>query len=361
MRAIFRADASLRIGNGHVMRCLALADVLRDAGAECRFVCRDHPGHLGRRIEQEKHRLVLLAGSEAAPSAMQNELAHAAWLGCTQGEDAEQTIAALGGDRADWLIVDHYALDERWERSLRPHAARILAIDDLADRRHDCDVLLDQNLGRVAEDYDGLVPAQAQRLAGPRFALLRPEFSRWRDRSLERRREPALRRLLVSMGGVDASNATAEVLRALAACGLPEGAAATVVMGENAPWLAQVRALAAGMPFPCEVRSNVQEMAQLMADSDLAIGAGGSTSWERACLGLPAIVVVQAHNQRAGAEALARLCAASVIDSIEDIGARLPTLLDDFRDGERLPTMSMAARGVVDGLGTTRVVEELLR
>ncbi|HEY2345028.1 MAG TPA: UDP-2,4-diacetamido-2,4,6-trideoxy-beta-L-altropyranose hydrolase [Xanthomonadaceae bacterium] len=360
MLAIFRADASLQIGNGHVMRCLALADALHAAGVECRFVCRDHPGHLGRRIEQEGHRLILLGDAATGPSAMDARLAHAAWLGCTQQQDADQTTAALEGDRADWLIVDHYALDERWERSLRPHAARVMVIDDLADRRHDCGLLLDQNLGRNQDDYEGLVPAQAKRLIGPRFALLRPEFARWRDDSLARRHEPALRRILVSMGGVDASNASAEVLRALQSCGLPGQAAVTVVMGENAPWLSQVRALATCMTFPCEVRSNVQDMAQLMADSDLAIGAAGSTSWERACLGLPAIVVVQARNQRAGAEALAHCGAASMIEAVDDIGTRLPALLAGFADAARLQAMSMAGRELVDGMGVSRVARELV-
>jgi UDP-2,4-diacetamido-2,4,6-trideoxy-beta-L-altropyranose hydrolase len=198
--------------------------------------------------------------------------------------DAIQTKEAIGDIGADWLIVDHYALDFRWEAHLRSCCRHIMAIDDLADRKQDCDLLLDQNLGRVPAEYDGLVPSVSKILTGPKYSLLRPEFAALRSQSLARRDVPQLRNLLITMGGVDKDNTTGKVLNALKRCALLETCHITVVMGPHAPWLSQVRTQAAQMPWHTDVLVNAEDMARLMSDSDLAIGAAGTTSWERCCL-----------------------------------------------------------------------------
>jgi len=189
-----------------------------------------------------------------------------------------------------------------------------MVIDDLADRPHDCDLLLDQSLGREAADYAGLLPPAATPLIGPGYALLRPEFARLRAASLARRERPVLRKLLVTMGGVDKDNATGRVLDALASCTLPDAVEITVVMGPQAPWLSEVRAQAAAMPVPTKVLVGVRDMAALMAESDLAIGGGGMTSIERCVLGLPTIIVIQAENQIRQAKDLERAGAAVIYD-----------------------------------------------
>ncbi|MDN5873135.1 MAG: UDP-2,4-diacetamido-2,4,6-trideoxy-beta-L-altropyranose hydrolase, partial [Sinobacteraceae bacterium] len=205
MNVVFRADASLEIGTGHVMRCLTLANALRETGASCTFVCRAHEGHLGEHIRACGHALHLLPRvADFSPDDKTDP--YARWLGSTPEQDAEQTQAVLTSD-CDWLVVDHYGLDACWETRLRARARHLLAIDDLANRRHDCELLLDQNLGRDARDYDGLVGDRTQRLIGPRYALLRPEFAQWREISLARRRQPRLQQLLITMGGVDRDNA----------------------------------------------------------------------------------------------------------------------------------------------------------
>ena len=207
MNIIFRTDASLDIGTGHFMRCLTLADALRERGAECRFVCREHAGNLLDVIRQrgfEAYGLPLGDAVTAKSDVSDNLLPlHAAWLGADWASDAEQTLAAIGDTKFDWLIVDHYALDARWEHRLRCSCHRLMVIDDLADRVHDCDLLLDQNLGRTAADYKERVPATCTVLAGAQYALLRPEFAALRAYSLERRAHPKLKRLLITMGGVE--------------------------------------------------------------------------------------------------------------------------------------------------------------
>ncbi|MGH8114388.1 MAG: UDP-2,4-diacetamido-2,4,6-trideoxy-beta-L-altropyranose hydrolase, partial [Rhodanobacteraceae bacterium] len=234
MNIVFRADASLDIGTGHVMRSLTLAAALREQGAQCRFVCREHPGNLISRVRQDRFAVTALPMGFALKGASRDGWLlpeHAAWLGADWQADAEATRAELETSPPDWLVVDHYGLDSRWERRVRPACKRLMAIDDLADRAHDCDLLLDQTLGRDEGDYAALVPKHCQLCVGPRYALLRPEFAALRTASLRRRVTPARRNLLVAMGGVDRLNATGRVLAALPRCDLPPDCDIIVVMG----------------------------------------------------------------------------------------------------------------------------------
>lgn len=363
MNIAFRTDASLAIGTGHAMRCLTLADALASRGAECHFICREHPGNLTEHIRRKGHTVHALPQAESGFSAdMQAPTPiHAHWLGCDWQTDAAQTRAILAEKTTDWLIVDHYALDARWEKALRGNCGKIMVIDDLADRPHDCDLLLDQNLGRKATDYDALVPAHCQRLIGPRYALLRPEFAALRAYSLQRRRrqQPRLGRILVAMGGVDQPNATGQVLEALKTCPLPPDCRITVVMGESAPWLDQVRALAIQMPWPTEVLVNIDNMAQIMADSDLTIGAAGSSSWERCCLGLPTLLVVLAKNQENGAQVLCNSRAAKIIGTPELIHKNTKKILSDLLSNEDISDLSLNAQRLTDGFGSTRILKNI--
>jgi UDP-2,4-diacetamido-2,4,6-trideoxy-beta-L-altropyranose hydrolase len=359
MNVVFRTDASLQIGIGHVMRCLTLADALRASGAECSFICREHPGNMLEQVRQRGYAVQgLPAGSGGPISCDQEDAAaanHSAWLGSDWATDAEQTRVGAGETAIDWLIVDHYAIDARWERALRPICRKLMVIDDLADRPHDCDLLLDQNLGRDVRDYSRLVPDDCTVLVGPRYALLRPEFAALRDYSMRRRNIAQLKHLLITMGGVDQADATGKALEALKDCQLPDDSHITVVMGPHAPWLKQVQLLAAQMPRSTEVKVNVHNMAQLMADSDLAIGAAGSTSWERCCLGLPSLIGVFAENQRVIASALRLVGAAKVFSSVgseASAGKLLGALLDDPGSVTR---MSKCAAGVTDGGGVNHV------
>lgn len=362
MNFVFRADASLDIGTGHVMRCLTLADALRHTGATCRFVCRTLPGNLLDFIRQRGHQafgLPVADGDMAKETSDEPVPPHAAWLCCGWLTDVEQTLAVLDGTPIDWMIVDHYALDARWEARVRVACDQVMAIDDLADRNHDCDLLLDANLGRNQGDYIGRVPSACKVLTGAKYALLRPEFAALRAYSLERRASAQLRHLLISMGGIDKNNATGAVLDALRDCPLHADCRITVVMGQYAPWLEEVKSQALQLPWPTTVRVNVADMAQLMADSDLAIGAAGTTAWERCSIGLPTLAVVLAGNQREGAKALE---AAGAVLLLEDHGAiahGLKAKLSLLALPDRLERMQTACLSITDGSGTQRIVSEL--
>jgi UDP-2,4-diacetamido-2,4,6-trideoxy-beta-L-altropyranose hydrolase len=355
MKVAFRTDASLQIGTGHVMRCLTLADVLAARGADCQFICRAHEGNLIEFIRSKgytAHALLVGATLPRSPA----DPAHYPWLGATQAEDAEACAPILAAQRPDWLIVDHYALDACWERALAPHYCKLMVIDDLADRFHACDLLLDQTFGRNSADYRPLVPADCRLLCGSHYALLRPEFAALRPYSLQRRARPALRELLITMGGVDKDNATGQVLQALRTCPLPTDCRIAVVMGATAPWLDEVRTQAQAMPWPTQVRVGVSEMAQMMADSDLAIGAAGATSWERCCLGLPTIMLVLAENQLKVAQGLEQVGAAALVISRQSVAYQLAPLLGALvSNPQNLNAMSRSSATIVDGTGSHSV------
>lgn len=363
MRAVFRVDASIEMGTGHVMRCLTLADALRKRGADCRFICRAHPGNLNDLISDCGHTVVALpaAPDDPAPaSSTADAPAHAPWLGTDWATDAHQTADAMGNAPVDWLIVDHYALDARWEQQLRPACRRLMVIDDLADRRHDCDLLLDQNLGRAASDYAPHVPGDCTLLIGPHYALLRPEFAALRAHSLARREKPQFRRLLITMGGVDKDNATGRVLDALKDCALPADCEIAVVMGPHAPWIGEIRAKAFGMPWSTIVMTNVADMARLMTESDLAIGAAGSTSWERCCLALPSMILVLAENQRVIAHAL-QANGAARLAQLGSLRRELSAFIQELTSIETaLPNASAGAAAITDGLGALQVTARIL-
>jgi len=363
MEIAFRTDASLRIGSGHVMRCLTLAEALRQRGATCYFICREQPGNLLAQIRARGFAMVVLQGvpTDNASVLQHSAPQHYEWLGSTWEVDAEQTLAGLKGARPDWLIVDHYALDRQWEGAVRHGCKALMVIDDLADRPHSCDLLLDPNLGRTTADYSGLVSNDCTVLTGPRYALLRPEFVQWRAHSLARHRTgTSLHHVMISMGGVDQENATSRVLQAVQHGNLlPQGCSITVVMGPRAPWLRQVMNLTKTLPWRTDVAINVEDMARRMAASDLAIGAAGGTAWERCCLGLPTLLIVLAENQWPGARALHSVGAARLVGEPNDVGRRLGPELAALTQGDALHRMSFIASTVTDGLGLSRLIEAL--
>jgi UDP-2,4-diacetamido-2,4,6-trideoxy-beta-L-altropyranose hydrolase len=360
MKVLFRTDASLDIGTGHVMRCLTLAEALRDHGAHCRFICRSHPGNLVREIKRRGFEVCELPFDGNWKGAEATLPTHAAWLGADWTADAEQTKVGAGETAADWLIVDHYALDARWEHVLAPHCRKLMVIDDLADRAHACDLLLDQTFARDAADYRPLVPDDCHLLCGSQYALLRPGFTALRPYSLQRRARLALRELLVTMGGVDKDNATGWVLQALRTCPLPADCQITVVMGATAPWLGEIRKQAQDMPWPTRVLVSVSDMAQLMADSDLAIGAAGATSWERCCLGVPTIMLVLAKNQRKIAQELERSGGIKLIELGQNATTQLrEQILRLVDEPAQLLDMTNCAASIVDGSGTNAVISKL--
>ncbi|MBZ0310751.1 MAG: UDP-2,4-diacetamido-2,4,6-trideoxy-beta-L-altropyranose hydrolase [Anaerolineae bacterium] len=355
MKIAIRVDASSQIGTGHFMRCLTLADALKQRDVQIRFVSRHLPEHLRDTLTAKGHEFALLDNAQNDSSL--GELAHAGWLGVSQAQDAADSIQALSDGKWDWLAADHYALDSRWESALRQAARKILVIDDIADRQHDCDVLLDQNLyASMGTRYAGKVPAHCQLLLGPRYALLRDEFRRLHEQV--KPRNGPVRRVLVFLGGVDAGNYTERAIEALSGMDI-SGAYVDVVIGAQHPHGSEIKAACAALGYVCHVQTS--RMAGLMATADLAIGAGGSASWERCCLGLPALLVALADNQINIAKALDLSGACIYVGTLKtaSVTAMRSAITSLMNSQDQLKMLSQKAYSLVDGMGVGRVCQQM--
>lgn len=358
MKIAFRVDASFEIGSGHLMRCLTLGKALRARGIECLFLSREREGNLNELLKSQGFDVrALPTNKESSQRSDQPLLTHSHWLGVNWLTDARQTIEALGDGVFDWLIVDHYALDKRWESELRPHVKKIMVIDDLADREHDCDLLLDQNLVVDFETrYNQFVAPICARLLGPRYALLQPEYAELRSRTLPR--TGPVRRIFVYFGGSDLHNLTGLVISAFLNLQRKD-LLLDVVVNSNSPNADRVRSQVVGHTN-ITLQENAPSLAPLMAKADLAIGAGGATTWERCCLGLPAIVITLAENQTLIADTLSKKGLIRWVGDHETVTVEiLSQAIDQALDGHSLCNWSMACSDIIDGKGADRIVSAL--
>ncbi len=295
MKVVIRVDSSVYIGSGHLVRCLTLARRLEKRGAKVSFIMRDLPGHLGHMVKKQGFGYEMLPPPQERREKIQKITTHSHWLGVHWERDARETAEVVAQHRSlDWLVVDHYAIDARWENILRQCVGRIMVLDDLADRLHECDLLLDQNyLTDMHTRYRNLVPEGCRMFLGPRYALLREEFYRVREKL--RNRTGEIERVFVFFGGYDVGGATKLALRSLARLNRLD-IEVDVVAGTANPHIGEIENL-------CRLHPNfmlhhqTRHMAELMNRSDLGLGAGGATMWERCFLGLPTLVMVLAENQ----------------------------------------------------------------
>jgi UDP-2,4-diacetamido-2,4,6-trideoxy-beta-L-altropyranose hydrolase len=359
MRVLFRADASVEIGTGHVVRCVTLADALRQQGADVAFACRALAGDLLGWLGQKNFKTLALEDRSLNHLEAVNTL-----ISCQQ----------IWGDEVpvDWLVVDHYALDATWERAMRCQCRRIMVIDDLANRPHDCDLLLDQNqLDVEPNTYQRWVSPECQQLLGPKFALLRPEFTKLRqhinkEEAGSHRFQPGrysdVANVLIFFGGSDPTGECFKALDALKV--LPPGVRLQVdlVAGAGNPQYETLQARCRNLP-DVTLHRQVNAMADLMHQATVSIGAGGGTTWERFCLGLPSLVIAVADNQVAISETLAQqgyhlyLGQSSLVTPTQ-LAEALQTML---AKPEQRQVFSQAGLALVDGQGTQRVLEAILK
>jgi len=354
MMIAFRTDASSQIGTGHFMRCLTLADELKKKGAKIIFVSRKLPKFLAAALLDKGFAYESL--NDEINIDIVGDLPHFLWLGTTQENDARLTNAVLGGVNCDWIVVDHYALDQRWEELVRTSCKKIMVIDDLADRQHACDVLLDQNYyADMFTRYTGKVQDHCQLLLGPKYALLKDDFKSFRTQLAPH--SGKVKKILVFFGGVDAADYTSLTINTLAE--MNSQLSVDVVIGVQHPNFEKIQKTCEKYSFNCYVQT--ARMAELMSKADLSIGAGGTAIWERCCLGLPAIVFCTAENQRvqvADANKLGVLYAPKI--SASNFQVELHKHLESLINSpSTLQLISESGKQHVDGLGARKVAHQL--
>lgn len=302
--ALFKAEASLNIGTGHIMRCMVLADLLTDIGWKCSFISSQKSYDLISKLNRFDH------------ISPEQDLEH-----------------------HDLLVVDNYDLDESYENHARKFAKLILVIDDLANRKHNCDILLDQNLGSKAEDYKNLVNSDCKILAGSNYCLLRPEFSKLRRAALVKRSQTKnIKKILVNFGGSDLNNHTKKALLELEKSSFR--GEVEVVLGFNAPHFDEIQNFAQSSQNKITIHKQA-DMAKLIFEADMAVAAGGTSAWERCCLGLPTFLIKIADNQDKIFKELGSN------DSFEEFYLKL---LDNYQ------TQVKKISNYVDGEGANRVI-----
>jgi len=351
---IFRTDASYSIGTGHVIRCLTLADALARKGDQVSFICREHDGHLCDLIERRGYAVHRLPKPKDTANT-DSGLSHAAWLGAHWQQDADETSACIQSleIEPDWLIIDHYGIDYLWERTIRSFVSRIFVIDDLADRDHECDLLLDQNLfANMRTRYTNRVPNHCTLLLGPDYALLQVIYADLHNRIPPR--DGPVRRMLISFGGADSDNLTGRTLAAFLNLKRLD-IEVDVVLSDTSPFYTDIQRQIAEH-HNIHVYDALPTLAPLMAKADLSIGAAGTTTWERLCLGLPAIVVVIAENQIQIADGLSQKGLIRYLGhkdevSVQDIQQAVSKQIKDELD----ENWSIKCRQIVDGRGVDRV------
>lgn len=360
--ACFRVDSSIKMGLGHVMRCLTLAELLREVGWQCDFFIKAHCGHAREIIERRGFRCYLMPLQSGGDCNTRSD--YEDWLGGDWQSDAQAMQGLMEKSPCDLLVYDHYAIDWRWATCMRPLAKKVLAIDDLASRRHDCDYLLDQTAGRKYESYRALINEGARCLLGSEYALLRPEFTALRCEA-KRRRDATVgvRRILVAMGGADAANTTCLVVDALRQLSNAANLTVSLVVGKNYPHMQYLRQAIDDHPCSIEILSAVENMAEQMLTHDLAIGAGGTSAWERCCMGLPCVTVACADNQQQVIAELARRGAIAYAGDASNLASSklagmIALLVNDI---QKWRVMADSAYDICDGYGSVRTVLQLLR
>ena len=357
MIAVFSVDSSPNIGAGHVMRCLTLARQLKAQGIDIHFFSRSTLPHVVDQIQElgQLHRLPVMSEGEIKWDPVD----HTTWLGCDWLIDAKQAVSTLVklDNSVKYLIVDHYGIDANWEEVLRPHVQTLLVIDDLADRAHQCDFLLDQTFGRLSQDYQKLVNVDAKLLVGSEYAMLRSEFNRFREDKSEDTGSGAGIAVLLALGGGRGSVTTLKIIEQLEMLKLERISTIDVIVDNCDSTFDKIASISNESFYEIRLHHFVREVASLMASSSIAIGAPATSLWERCCMGLPSIIIPIASNQKAIASSIESVNAA-VLLMPDSIDSQLKNKIEDLLSN--IESYSTAGMTICDGLGVNRVVANLL-
>lgn len=356
---LFRVDSSNQIGSGHVIRCLTLAQGLRNNGANCTFLSRNLDGNINHLICKKDFQLIELPRPIIQYKNYDYNIEHSAWSEVSWEQDAEETINCIKKNNFNKLVVDHYAFSHSWETRVSKYIKDVIVIDDLGDREHFCNYLLDQNLGSSHSKYLNLIPKDCKTLIGTEYALIRPEFIEHRNESIDRNRSESSKRILINFGGGDPKNYISKILKSISVYKISTVIKIDIILGAINYNLDECYNLAKLIPNEINFFHYLDNMSETLIKTDLVIGAAGSSSWERCCMGIPSIIFSLAKNQNNIAKALSDSGAALLLDESSIENGRLIKEIERLINSNELLLMSKRASEVVDGCGVKRVIGAL--
>ena len=349
-----RVDAGTEIGTGHVMRCLTLAESLKKKFNGIFFISNDILGNLSNFVEDMGYKIYLIQGHTHIEGQIVQSNTYKKYI----ENDVNQckNIIKFYKNSRNWLLVDHYGIDQRWESKIRNDVEKIIVIDDLANRKHDCDILIDQNFYKnMRERYNKLVSKNCIQILGPKYALLRQEFTITR-RKLKRKNK--LKHILVSFGGSDPTNETSKAIRGLKL--LNSQHKIDVVVGNSNPNKNSIKRLCSSITS-ISFHHQTNNISKIMANADLAIGGGGTMTWERCCMGLPTIVVILSENQHQLTEEVTKIgCVINLGQSNYLKPENYAHIIKEI-DVKTIQNMSKKCLRLVDGKGVKRVTNKIFQ
>lgn len=356
---VFRVDSSYEIGSGHVMRCLALAEELRSRGSNCSFITRDLKGNINNLISLRNFQLLELAKPSSEYRNSKNEPKHSEWRQVSWEQDATETIGIIKKNNFDVLVVDHYGIWFPWEKYVSLNIDSVLVIDDLGDREHHCDFIVDQNLGSKDSKYYNLIPKKCHAMLGTEYALIRSEFFKYRKKSINRRNQYPTKRILINFGGGDPKNYIPKILKFINIYKFSEDITIDVILGPLNARKEECYNLAENIPNKVNFFEYAKNMAEILTNIDLVIGAAGSSSWERCCLGIPSIIFSLAYNQEEIAKHLSNSGVALLMQDSDIEDGTLTKKVTSLIGSKELIFMSRQASKLVDGLGVDRIIRAI--
>ncbi len=362
MKVAFRVDASISIGAGHLSRCLTIANSLKNKGlAECFFILKSHDGSFASLVRSHGFDVEMLP-LQFIPNYQSGN--YKDWVGGTIADDAASSLKYIKRKRfksGDWMIVDHYGLDSEFEDSIVAADINIGVVDDLANRHHNCKFLVDQTCGRKEGEYKEWVSNETDLMTGERFCMLRPEFIGYRKKSLEKRVQfRNVNNILINFGSTDPTNITARIIKSLDQICSKADIKLVAVVGHNSPHLDEIERSVNSFSGEVELIVDAENMAELMFDADIAVGAAGATTWERCVLGLPTIIIKTADNQSTVIERILTFGVAILHDidaekQQEELLRHLSFIQENYQD------ISQKCASLVTGNGINEVVSRIIR
>ncbi len=346
MKIFIRTDSSHKIGTGHVVRCINLANLLKSKYSDITFICRKLSGSISNRILSYGFKLIELPRQIKRNSEIQNIQNENVWLNVSYIKDVKETISVIKDYKVNWLIIDHYGIDFQWQKQIRKKVNRIMVIDDLANRIHDCDILLDQNyVNNINNRYSKKVPDNCNLLLGPKYALLSKDYkdSKTFSRNFKRSR----RHILLFFGGSDSQNLTTRILNILLTIE-QNLMSVNIVINKNNHQYDRLCKIIEDYNNVI-IHTNLPSLSGLIKKSDFAIGSGGVNLLERCVYGLPSIVITTADNQKESSKSLNDIGAINLIGHYNEINDDIiiKSIMQVMSDIKVLSEQSIKAKNVM--------------